>query len=293
MKKLLLSFSLLFPLLVIAQSSTNELDQSLAAMQNRQLPEFTSVHVTDSYEVIFTQSDEYKVFIDSADSEVLQRTLTYVEGTTLHVNYKAHSIARLSDKIRLYIQAPDIDSILVEGTGSFRCDEKLTSAHLNIIVKGTGRITLNDVDATIIEITKSVSGVMNCQRLIDCDTLIANLYGTGTITMQDIRATIVNINLAGASVCRIKGSVNVTKLVAYMDGAGSYFFDGQLNVTENLRLDINGAGSIIAENIDADSLFATLYGVGKIRVGGNVNHFSRDLVGIGVINTKKLNVKNK
>jgi len=262
-------------------------------MQNRDLSGFTSIHVTDSYEVIFTQADEYRVFIDSADSEVLQRTLTYVEGTTLHVNYKAHSIARLSDKIRLHIQAPDIDTIKVDGTGSFRCDTRLTSARLNIIVNGTGNITVNDVDATIIEITKSGTGTIRSVGLIDCDTLIANMNGTGTMHFNNLRAIIANLNIAGVSTCRVSGTVETSKLVAYMDGAGSYFFDGPLNATETVRLDLNGTGSIIAENLTSDRLFTTLYGIGKIKVGGNVNHFSRDLVGIGVISTKNLNVKNK
>ena len=265
----------------------------LSDFQNRHVSHFTSVHVTDSYEVVFTQGEEYKVFVDSADSEVLQRTLTYVEGTTLNVEYKAHAIARLSDKIRLIVTAPDIDTITVEGTGSFRSDEKLTSARLNIIVRGTGKITLNNVDATIIEITKSGAGTINCRGLIDCDTLISNMNGTGTMLFSDIRATIANLNTAGVSVCRLRGNVEARKLVAYMDGAGSYFFDGRLDIAENLRFDLNGAGSIIAENLTADYLFTTLYGVGKISVAGTVNHFNRDLIGIGVIKTKNLNIKNQ
>lgn len=286
MKYIILSIlAALFPLTVFSADFTR--------FQNREVGEFTSVHVTDSYEVIFTQSDTYKVFIDSADSEVLQRTLTYVEGTTLCIRYKAHSIARLSDKIRLYIEAPDIDTILVEGTGSFRSDEKLTSARLNIIVKGTGRITVKDVDATTVEITKSGSGIIRSEGLIDCDTLIANMNGTGTMLFNDIKSTIANLNINGVSTCRTSGCINTEKLVVYMYGTGSFFFDGPIRASETVRLDLNGAGSIIAENLNADKLYTTLYGVGKIRVGGNVNYFNRDLVGIGVINTKNLNIKNK
>lgn len=286
MKKVLL-FVFAFLPLATAYSA------DLTRFQLRELEGFTSVHVTDSYEVIFTQSDNYKVFIDSADSEVLQRTLTYIEGTTLCVSYKAHSIARLSDKIRLYIEAPDIDTILVEGTGSFRSDEKLTSARLNIIVKGTGRITVKDVDATTVEITKSGSGIIRSEGLIDCDTLIANMNGTGTMLFNDIKSTIANLNINGVSTCRTSGCINTEKLVVYMYGAGSFFLDGSVRASETVRLDLNGAGSIIAEDLNADKLYTTLYGVGKIKVGGNVNYFNRDLVGIGVINTKNLNIKNQ
>jgi len=286
MKKLFVFILSIIPLTLL-----NAAD--LSKFQNRDLSGFTSIHVTDSYEVIFTQSDNYKVFIDTADSEVLQRTLTYLEGTTLCVKYKAHTIARLSDKIRLYVEAPDIDTILVEGTGSFRSDAKLTSARLNIIVKGTGRITVNNVDATIIEITKSGTGILNSKGLIDCDTLIANINGAGTMNINDVRATIANLNIAGVSTCRISGSIETKKLVAFMEGAGSFFFDGPLRASETVRLDLNGTGSIIAENLIADRLFTTLYGIGKIKVGGTVNSFNRDLVGIGVIDTKNLNIKNK
>ncbi|MCQ2237389.1 MAG: DUF2807 domain-containing protein [Bacteroidales bacterium] len=283
----------LFVFILSILSLTSAFSADLSKFQNRELSGFTSIHVTDSYEVIFTQSDNYKVFIDSADSEVLQRTLTYLEGTTLCVKYKAHSIARLSDKIRLYVEAPDIDTILVEGTGSFRSDAKLTSARLNIIVRGTGRITVNNVDATIIEITKSGTGLLKTQGLIDCDTLIANINGTGTMSINDVRATIANLNIAGVSTCRVSGFIETKKLVAFMEGAGSFFFDGPLRVSETIRFDLNGAGSIIAENLNADRLYTTLYGVGKIKVGGTVNYFNRDLVGIGVIDTKILNIKNQ
>lgn len=286
MKKVLLS---IFAFLFMATAYSADLTR----FQFRELDGFTSIHVTDSYDVIFTQSDTYKVFIDSADSEVLQRTLTYIEGTTLCVSYKAHSIARLSDKIRLYIEAPDIDTILVEGTGSFRSDAKLTSARLNVIVRGTGRITLHDVDATIIEITKSGSGIIRSEGLIDCDTLIANMNGTGTMLFNDIHSTISDLNINGVSTCRVTGLVDTRKLVVYMYGTGSFFLDGPIKASETVRLDLNGAGSIIAENLNADKLYTTLYGVGKIRVGGNVSYFNRDLVGIGVINTKKLNIKNQ
>lgn len=286
MKKVLL-FVFAFLPLATAYSA------DLTRFQLRELEGFTSVHVTDSYEVIFTQSDNYKVFIDSADSEVLQRTLTYIEGTTLCVSYKAHSIARLSDKIRLYIEAPDIDTILVEGTGSFRSDEKLTSARLNIIVKGTGRITVKDVDATTVEITKSGSGIIRSEGLIDCDTLIASMNGTGNMAFNDIRSIITDLNINGVSTCRVSGLIDTRKLVVYMYGTGSFFLDGPIKASETVRLDLNGAGSIIAEDLNADKLYTTLYGVGKIKVGGNVNYFNRDLVGIGVINTKNLNIKNQ
>lgn len=285
MKKALLLLMMFFPVTLLS----NDLDR----FQNREVGIFTSILVTDSYEVIFTQSEEYKVFIDSADSEVLQRTLTYLEGTTLHVSYKAHSIARLSDKIRLYVAAPDIDTILVEGTGSFRSDAKLTTDRLNVVVRGTGRITLNDVKATTIEVTKSGSGTLNSKGLIDCDTLVASMNGTGTMSFNDIRSVISDLNINGVSTCRVSGYVNTGKLVVYMYGAGSFFLDGPISASETIRLDLNGAGSIIADNLNADNLYTTLYGVGKIRVGGKVNKFSRDLVGIGVINTKNLNIKNQ
>ncbi len=285
MKKALLLLMMFFPVALLS----NDLDR----FQNREVGIFASIHVTDSYEVIFTQSEEYKIFIDSADSEVLQRTLTYLEGTTLHVSYKAHSIARLSDKIRLYVAAPDIDTILVEGTGSFRSDAKLTTDRLNVVVRGTGRITLNDVKATTIEVTKSGSGTLNSKGLIDCDTLVASMNGTGTMSFNDIRSVISDLNINGVSTCRVSGYVNTGKLVVYMYGAGSFFLDGPISASETIRLDLNGAGSIIADNLNADNLYTTLYGVGKIRVGGKVNKFSRDLVGIGVINTKNLNIKNQ
>jgi len=287
MKKLLLF--IVATLLPLAMTEAADLTK----FQNRELSGFTSIHVTDSYEVIFTQSDNFKVFIDSADSEVLQRTLTYIEGSTLHVKYKAHTLARLSDKIRLYIEAPDIDTIRVDGTGSFRSDSKLTSARLNIIVNGTGKITLHDIDATTIEVTKSGSGLIRANGVIDCDTLIANMNGTGNMAFSDIRATIANLNINGVSTCRVSGNVETQKLVAYMYGAGSFFFDGVVSASETIRFDLDGTGSIIAETLNTDKLYTTLYGVGKISVGGNVNYFNRDLVGIGVINTKKLNIKNK
>lgn len=285
MKKLLLSFLIFLPLTAFSADLTR--------FQFRELEGFTSIHVTDSYEVIFTQAEKYKIFIDSADSEVLQRTVTYVEGTTLHVKYKAHSIARLSDKIRLYIEAPDIDTIRVDGTGSFRSDAKLTSARINVVVNGTGRITLSDVDATIISVTKSGSGIIHSNGLIDCDTLVANINGTGTMSFNDIHSTITSLNINGVSTCRVKGLIDTKKLVVYMYGAGSFFFDGPIKADETIRLDLDGAGSIIADNIDADILYATLYGVGKISVGGTVNRFNRDLVGIGSIKTKDLKIKQQ
>ncbi|MBR3727145.1 MAG: DUF2807 domain-containing protein, partial [Prevotella sp.] len=80
------------------------------------------------------------------------------------------------------------------------------------------------------------------------------------------------------------------RLQANVAGAGSIQLS-DVTAQETL-LRMNGVGSIKVENFqNSGSVHCTMEGVGSIKLGGEVQNFSKNVNGIGSINTKGLKIK--
>lgn len=278
MKCKVLSVLLFFVLTVSAQDY----------LRDRSLESFSKLVVSDSYRVTYIKSDDYRVVIDTIDNEIQQRTITQVVSDTLVIKYDGGKLAPVA--IRLY--APFLTDIEISETARFSTDEQFSTERLNIALRGAGSIRFG--------------------KTLECDSVIASLSGAGSMSFSSVYAKLSAFTVSGTVSCTVNGVVYTDGLVAEINGAGKMLFNEPVTASGRVVLTVNGTASIeaeklikayrIAENIEgagyiktrsveADRCDASLHGIGSITIGGTVNYFSKELIGIGRINTKDLVIK--
>lgn len=257
-------------------------------LRDRSLEPFSKLIVSDSYMVKYMKSDDFRVVIDTADNEIQQRTITQVVSDTLIIKYDGGKLAPVA--IRLY--APFLTDIDISETARFSTDEQFSTERLNISLRGAGSIRFDNT--------------------LECDSVVASLSGAGSMTFSSVYAKLTAFTVSGTVSCSVNGDVYTDGFVAEINGAGKMLFNESVKASGRVALTVNGTASIeakklitayrIIENIEgagyiktplveADRCDATLHGIGSITLGGTVNYFSKELIGIGIINTKKLVIK--
>lgn len=257
-------------------------------LRDRFLEPFSKLIVSDSYMVKYMKSDDFRVVIDTADNEIQQRTITQVVSDTLIIKYDGGKLAPVA--IRLY--APFLTDIDISETARFSTDEQFSTERLNISLRGAGSIRFDNT--------------------LECDSVVASLSGAGSMTFLSVYAKLTAFTVSGTVSCSVNGDVYTDGFVAEINGAGKMLFNESVKASGRVALTVNGTASIeakklitayrIIENIEgagyiktplveADRCDATLHGIGSITLGGTVNYFSKELIGIGIINTKKLVIK--
>lgn len=139
--------------------------------ENRKISGFSGIQVSRSVEVVFTQSSNFSVKVETDLAENLPKITTIVDGETLIVSidnqYKSVSIGgtwkRITNnslylkKAIVYVSAPKLSFIKCSSSGSFKMTNELKATDLMIEVSSSGDISGN-IEAKNVFISASSSG---------------------------------------------------------------------------------------------------------------------------------------
>ncbi|MCQ2344817.1 MAG: DUF2807 domain-containing protein [Paludibacteraceae bacterium] len=277
--------------------------------RERSLSGFNALEVEDCFEVHYTESDSFRVYIDTLDGEMLSRTITNVIDGTLHLSYNGNRLER----IPVYISAPELSKVVVQDVSSFIAESDINLPYADLSVSGTGSLTLRSLNTTLAHINKKGTGSFSMDGALVCDTLIGEVEGAGTMKLNSITSNITNISISGTCGCDIKGIVSTRKFLASMNGAGRINITGDIQAKETVWLEMIGAGAvkvaghiyvrllnirlkgvgnITAQDIQVDKVDVVLKGIGTINLAGTANTMSQDKTGFGTIDTEGLTLSS-
>lgn len=278
--------------------------------QERDIRGFSDLDVSGSFAIRYTQSDRYRVYVDTADAVVLGKTTTRLVGSSLVIEYDGVRTSR----IVIYVESPTLHNVHISGSACFTAETPINDSFANYQISGSGSVVLRDLTVGNANISKSGSGVLRVSGTLRCDTLIADLSGAGSMTLNNISASVASISSNGTCGCTINGLVAVRKLVGTMSGAGSFVINGDVRAKETVRLEMLGAGSVSAKghvytdllyakmagtgsiavpDVEAGTCETVLRGIGSIKLGGTTDRITRDMVGFGRVNTDNLTINQK
>lgn len=278
--------------------------------RERSLSDFNAIVVEDCFEVHYSESQTYRVYIDTLDGEMLSRTQTNVINGTLHLSYNGNRIER----IPVYISAPELSKVTVSGVSSFIAETDMNLPYAELLVSGTGSLTLRSLTTTLAHVNKKGTGSFIMDGALVCDTLIGEVEGAGSMKLNTITSTVTNISISGTCGCDIKGIVSSRKFIATMNGAGGINITGDIQAKENVWLEMIGAGSvkvlghiyakllnirlkgvgtINTQEIQVDKVDVVMKGVGTVNLAGTANTLLQDKTGFGTINIENLRIKEK
>lgn len=204
--------------------------------ETRNITGFTGISLSlDAYTYI-RQDTVYKVEI-LAQQNILDVIETPLEGGSLVVKLKDHTVLGPHDAITVYISSPVVNSLNISGSGSIEGNTLISASYLDMVISGSGNIKLTGI--AVIGLYTNISGsgsISVAAGTVSNEDL--NISGSGSIDVLGPVSDTVNAKISGS------GSISVTAeklLNGTISGSGNILYLGNPVVNSH----ISGSGSII------------------------------------------------
>jgi hypothetical protein len=187
------------------------------AAEDRNLAGFTSINVSNAFDVYISQGSSDAVGVSAADASATKNIKARVSGGVLYVSYdnKGWSSWK-NNKLKAYITVQSLEKLTVSGACNVSFVDAITSNRLHI----------------------SVSGASDIKGPVKVNALKVGASGASNISLSG-KATDADFNISGA--CSIKSLGLVTdNCVVVASGASSI----RLTINQSLKSNISGASDI-------------------------------------------------
>jgi hypothetical protein len=187
-KKQSLAVAFLLLILSSACAQTSKKMVVDGAAEDRKLSGFTSINVTNAFDVYISQGTEDAVAVSKSDASGTSNIITNVSGGVLYISYryKGWSWSSLrNNKLKAYITVKDLQKLTVSGACNLSFVDPITSDRLLI----------------------SVSGASDIKGPVKVNSLKVGASGASNISLSGT-ATETDFNISGA--CSIKSLDLVT-----------------------------------------------------------------------------------
>lgn len=205
--------------------------------QTRYVSGFTSMQITGSIDVEFTEGD-YKVNVTASDN-ILPYVETKVEDGTLFINFTDSVNVVLSKGCKVKVSAPELGSVTMSGSGDFTAD-RLSGENIEISVLGSGSISAHEVRA-----------------LSKCS---ANISGSGEIDITDMSADSCLLDIAGSGDLNVQTS-KFKNLGCSISGSGDIEVSGY---SDSVICSVSGSGDIDLSDLVCKTYNEEVSGSGDI-----------------------------
>ena len=189
------------------------------AAEDRKLTGFTSINVTNAFDVYISQGTEDAVAVSKSDASGTSNIITNVSGGVLYISYryKGWSWSSLrNNKLKAYITVKDLQKLTVSGACNVSFVDPIISERLLV----------------------SISGASDIKGPIKVNSLKVGASGASNISLSGI-ATDSDFNISGA--CSIKSLDLITDNCAVVASGASSI---RLTINKYLKANVSGASDI-------------------------------------------------
>ncbi len=189
------------------------------AAEDRKLSGFTSINVTNAFDVYISQGGSDAVGVSANDASATKRIKTYVSGGVLYITFDAKGWSWASwknNKLKAYITVKDLQKLTVSGACNVSFVDPIISDRLLV----------------------SISGASDIKGPIKVNSLKVGASGASNISLSGA-ATDSDFNISGA--CSIKSLDLITDNCAVVASGASSI---RLTINKYLKANVSGASDI-------------------------------------------------
>jgi len=197
--------------------------------ENRDLKDFTGLHISVPGDVSVTQSDTFRVQVQ-AEENLLPYLQTERQGNELHV-YFSRNVSNV-DGLRIIVSMPELKNVQLSGSAQMVTNGTFEGGTLNLGVSGSGSLMLDDMLFPYISATVSGSGEIGLRG--QTEELDVHVSGSGEVDAQHCPAEIADVHVSGSGTVWLMVS---DLLKAHISGSGNVWYEG------NPALDTHVSGS--------------------------------------------------
>jgi len=207
-------------LLLILSSAVAQTSKKMVfdgAAQDRKLSGFTSINVSNAFDVYISQGNQDAVGVSASDESATNNIKTYISGGVLYLSFNQKSWGSWkNNKLKAYITVKDLQKLTVSGACNVSFVDPIISDKLLV----------------------SISGASDIKGPVKVNSLKVGASGASNISLSGT-ATETDFNISGA--CSIKSLDLVTDNCAVVaSGASSV----KLTINKSLKANISGASDI-------------------------------------------------
>jgi hypothetical protein len=202
---------------------------------SRNIDGYSGIELAVDATVYYTQGANYSLEIE-AQENLVGYIETIVKGNDLVIREENGVNFGKHDPIRIYITAPDINSLAVSGSGIINVNGDWNGNDLSAVISGSGTITVSNLKCDKISSDISGSGNIEINGGL-CNYEDFSISGSGTIDMRLVECATTYADISGS------GDIytNVQKLLdAEISGSGNVYYYG----TPAINTHISGSGNI-------------------------------------------------
>jgi len=200
-----------------------------------------SRNVSDFKEISFGIAGNLHVKLGSGFSVVLEgdksylsEIETYVRDGRLVIRNESNWHIFNNQHADVYVTLPELRALGVSGSGNATVEDPLKAGSLDLNVSGSGKININDLDASSLDCGISGSGDIYLNGSGEVEKGDFSISGSGNFKSSNVRVADLEVRISGSGNC----SCNVKdNLKASVSGSGNVWFSG------NPRLDVHTSGS--------------------------------------------------
>jgi len=189
------------------------------AAEDRKLSGFTTINVSDAFDVYISQGNQDAVGVSASDASATKSIKTYVAGGVLYISFEYKGRGWSSwknNKLKAYITIKNLEKLAVSGACNVSFVDPITSDRLLV----------------------SVSGASDIKGPLKVNSLKVGASGASNISLSGT-ATESDFNISGA--CSIKSIDLVTDNCAVVASGASSI---RLTINQSLKSNISGASDI-------------------------------------------------
>ncbi len=204
--------------------------------ETRNIASFTEVRSEGSYDVYLIHDSVFYAQV-VAEENLIPYIMTEISGEELVIKTHDHRNLRNHSAMRIYIHAPYVNSITLEGSGKIDCDS-ISANYFSILLDGSGDILLSNTSCN--KIKTKISGSGKVELAGNANETDFDISGSGDIYSQSLVQDTCFADISGS------GSmyVNVNKFLdVHISGSGKVHYYGN----QVVNTDITGSGMVIHE----------------------------------------------
>jgi hypothetical protein len=209
--------------------------------QKRDVSAFTEISLKIGANVHLKQGESQSVEVKCSES-TLAKLITEVKDRKLVIRYPNDTWFSKWNPgpVDIYVTMPQIDALVISGSGSIFSDGKIESRILETTISGSGDIKLADLKAEKVSATLSGSGNIHLFGKEKASELKATISGSGNVKAIEFPADNVDVKISGSGNCWVNSSKN---LVVKLAGSGNVVYRGNPSVDSSIA----GSGKVKEE----------------------------------------------
>jgi hypothetical protein len=204
--------------------------------ETRDISGFSEITMSTSGTVYIEESSEYSVQVETS-SNLLDVIETEVHGSTLEIDTKRGKCLKGNTTLNVYVTAPSIEGLVLSGSGRLITSGLISSNSMDVVLSGSGDISIDSLETTDFEATISGSGNISAFGVGTALKEKISISGSGNLNTLNLPAQDSEVSISGSGDCNI----HVTEaLNASISGSGNVIYKGSPAVTSN----VSGSGTI-------------------------------------------------